>query len=148
MVAIYTRKPSISTASCAQTLPEDSWFLRSRDTALKAHRRDQLQSETIRPTNKRNNQMVKGKHKNPTNRNHGYLATSEGSSLTTASPRDADIPEKQELDLKAYFVMLIEDFQKDINNSLKEILENMGQQVEALNEETQKSLKATTGRSP
>ena len=36
--------------------------------------------------------------------------------------------------------MLIEDFKKDLNNSLKEIQENMGQQVEALKVETQKSL--------
>ena len=31
--------------------------------------------------------------------------------------------------------MLIEDFKKDINSSLKEIQENTGKQVEALNEE-------------
>jgi hypothetical protein len=35
-------------------------------------------------------------------------------------------------------MMLIEDFKKDINNSLKEIQENTGKQVEALKEETQK----------
>ena len=37
-------------------------------------------------------------------------------------------------------MMMIEDF-KDINNSLKEIQENTGKQVEALKEETQKFLK-------
>ena len=37
--------------------------------------------------------------------------------------------------------MMIEDFEKDINNSLKEIQENTGKQVEALKEETQKSPK-------
>jgi hypothetical protein len=36
---------------------------------------------------------------------------------------------------------MIEDFKKDINNSLKEIQENTGKQVDALKEETQKSLK-------
>ena len=36
--------------------------------------------------------------------------------------------------------MLIEDFKKDINNSLKEIQDNTGKQVEVLKEETQKSL--------
>ena len=36
--------------------------------------------------------------------------------------------------------MLIEGF-KEINNSLKEIQENTGKQVESLKEETQKSLK-------
>jgi vacuolar-type H+-ATPase subunit E/Vma4 len=44
-------------------------------------------------------------------------------------------------DLKSYLMMLIQDFKKDINNSLKEIQENTGKQVEALKEETQKSLK-------
>jgi hypothetical protein len=37
--------------------------------------------------------------------------------------------------------MLIEDFKKDINNSLKEIQENISKQVEALKEGTQKFLK-------
>ena len=35
--------------------------------------------------------------------------------------------------------MKIEDFQKDINNSLKETQKNMSEQVEALKEETQKN---------
>jgi hypothetical protein len=38
-------------------------------------------------------------------------------------------------------MMMIEDFKKDINNSLKEIQENIGKQVEPPKEETQKSLK-------
>jgi F0F1-type ATP synthase membrane subunit b/b' len=38
-------------------------------------------------------------------------------------------------------MMMIEDFKKDINNSLKEIQENTGKRVEALKEETQRSLK-------
>ena len=33
-------------------------------------------------------------------------------------------------------MMLIENFKKDINNSLKEIQENTGKQLEALKEET------------
>jgi hypothetical protein len=37
--------------------------------------------------------------------------------------------------------MIIEDFKKGINSSLKKIQENTGKQVEALKEETQKSLK-------
>jgi hypothetical protein len=36
---------------------------------------------------------------------------------------------------------VIEDFKKDINNSLKEIQKNTGKHLEALKEETQKSLK-------
>ena len=38
-------------------------------------------------------------------------------------------------------MMMIEDFKKDINNSLKEIQENTVKQVETLKEETQNSLK-------
>ena len=34
-------------------------------------------------------------------------------------------------------MMMIEDYKKDINNSLKEIQENTGKQVEYLKEETQ-----------
>ena len=36
--------------------------------------------------------------------------------------------------------MVIEDFKKDISNSLKEIQENTGKQVESLKEEPQKLL--------
>jgi vacuolar-type H+-ATPase subunit E/Vma4 len=36
---------------------------------------------------------------------------------------------------------MIEDIMKDINNSLKEIQDDTGKQVEALKEETEKSLK-------
>jgi uncharacterized protein YlxW (UPF0749 family) len=37
--------------------------------------------------------------------------------------------------------MLVKDFKKDINNSLKEIQENTDKHVQAIKEETQKSLK-------
>ena len=38
-------------------------------------------------------------------------------------------------------MMMIEDFKKDMNNSLKEIQKNTGKQVGTLKVETQKSLK-------
>ena len=69
------------------------------------------------------------------------MAPSEPSSATTANPGYSITSEKQELDLKSHLMMLIEDFKKDINNSLNGIQEKIGQQVEALKEETQKSLK-------
>ena len=75
--------------------------------------------------------MAKGKDKNITNKNQSNMAPSEPSSPTTASPGYPNTPEKQDLDLKSYLMMLIEDF-KDINNSLKEVQENISQQVEAL----------------
>ena len=37
--------------------------------------------------------------------------------------------------------MMVEDFKKDIDNSLKEIQENTARKVEVLKEEAQKSLK-------
>jgi ribosome recycling factor len=85
--------------------------------------------------------MMKGKCKNLTNRIQGYMASSEPSSPTAASPVYPNTPEKQDLDLKITLMMLIEDFKKDIINSLKEIQENTSKPVEALKEETQKALK-------
>jgi hypothetical protein len=38
-------------------------------------------------------------------------------------------------------MMMVEDIEKDFNNSLKEIQENNAKQVEDLKEEAQKSLK-------
>jgi hypothetical protein len=52
--------------------------------------------------------MARGKNKNISNRNQGYLASSQPSSPTIASP--------------GYSITL----EKDINNSLKEIKENTG----------------------
>jgi hypothetical protein len=85
--------------------------------------------------------MVGGKHKNINNRNQGYLASSEPNSPIIASPVYNITKEKQNSDLKSLLIIMIEDFKKDINNSLKEIQENTGKQVEPLKEETQKSLK-------
>jgi hypothetical protein len=93
--------------------------------------------------------MAGGKHKNITNRNQGYLASSEPNSPIIASP-GYTTPEKQDLDLKSLLMMKKEGFKKDINkkifkkdinNSLKEIQENTGKQLESLKDETQNSLK-------
>jgi hypothetical protein len=65
--------------------------------------------------------MAKGKYKNLTNRNQDHLASSEPSTPTTVSPGEPNTPENQDSDLKSYLMMLVEDFKKDINNSLKEI---------------------------
>ena len=81
--------------------------------------------------------MVRGTGKNISNRNQGYLASSESPSSTTASPGYPNTPEKQDSDLKSHLMMVIENFKKDINNSLKEIQENTGKQVKAFKEETQ-----------
>jgi chromosome segregation ATPase len=85
--------------------------------------------------------MVGGKPKNRSNRNQGYLASSECNSSTISSLGYSTTPEKQDSELKSLLLMVIEDFKKDINNSLKEMQENTGKQLEDLKEETQKSLK-------
>jgi hypothetical protein len=51
-----------------------------------------------------------------------------------------NIPEKQDSDLKSYLMILVEDFKKGINNSLKEIQKNTTKKVEDLKEEAEKSL--------
>jgi hypothetical protein len=55
--------------------------------------------------------MVRGKGKDISNRNQGYLASSEPSSPTTASPGYPNTPEKQDSDLKLY-MMMIEDLRR------------------------------------
>jgi hypothetical protein len=80
--------------------------------------------------------MERSKGKNMSNRRQGYLASSETTSPNTASPGYSNTPEKQNSDLKSHLMMMIEDFKKDINKSLKEIQENTDKQIEALKEET------------
>jgi hypothetical protein len=71
--------------------------------------------------NTRDFQMAKGKCKNYTNRNQEHWASSEPSIPTTTSPGYPSTPEKQDMDLKSYLIMVVEDLKKGINTSLKEI---------------------------
>jgi hypothetical protein len=48
---------------------------------------------------------------------------------TTASIGYSNTLEKQDSDFKSYLMMLVEDFKKSINNSLKEIQEDSAKQV-------------------
>lgn len=57
---------------------------------------------------------------------------------TTASSGYPNTHEMQDSDLKSYLMMLVKDFRKGINNSLKEIQENTAKQVEALEQSLQK----------
>ena len=77
--------------------------------------------------------MAGGNHKNRSNRNQGYLASSEPNSPTIASPENTITPEKQDMDIKSLLMMMMEHYKKDINNSLKEIQENTSKQVKELN---------------
>ena len=64
--------------------------------------------------------MAKGKQKNPTNRNQDHSPSSEPRTPTSPSPGHPNTPEKVDLDLKAYLMMMVEDIKKDFNKSLKE----------------------------
>jgi septal ring factor EnvC (AmiA/AmiB activator) len=81
--------------------------------------------------------MVGDKHKNRSNRNQGYLASSEPNSPTIASARYTITPEKQDMNLKSLLMMMMEDYKKDTNNSLKEIQEDTFKQVKELNKTIQ-----------
>jgi hypothetical protein len=83
-------------------------------------------------------QMVKGKCKNLTNRNQNHSALSEPNMSTIADSGYPNTSKEQELDLKSYLLMLVEDFKKGTNNLLKEIQENTPEEVEDFKEETQK----------
>jgi hypothetical protein len=111
-------------------------FLPER-TDTQTCRRDKPQSLTARPAKIRVNQMERGKGKKIRNRNQGYLAASEPISPNTVRPRYRKTPEKQGSDLKSHLMMMVEDFNENIDSSLKEIQENTGKQVEDLKEETQ-----------
>ena len=89
---------------------------------------DKPRSKTARPVNTRDNQMVKGKGKNTSNRNLGYL---EPTSPTTTSPGYPNTPEKQDYDLNSHLMMMIEDFKKGTKNFLKEMQENTSKQVKS-----------------
>ena len=56
--------------------------------------------------------MAGGKQKNISNRNQGYLASSEPDSPTIASPGYTTTLEKQDSDLKSLFMMMREEFKK------------------------------------
>jgi hypothetical protein len=112
-------------------LPGDSWSPRSVDTGLHTHERNKLQPETSRTSNIRDYQMVRGKCKKFTKRKQDYLASSEPSTLNIASLEYPNTPENQDTDLKSYIMMMmIENFRKNINNSLKEIKEKTAKQAE------------------
>ena len=85
--------------------------------------------------------MAEGKNKNLTNRNQDHLVSSEPSAPTTAGPGQSNTPEKQDSDLKSYLMMLVEDFKKDINNSLKEIQENTAKELQDLKEKQEDTTK-------
>jgi len=79
--------------------------------------------------------MAKGKRRNPHNTNQDYMASSEPNSPTKANTEYPNTQEKQDLDLKSHLIMMMEDFKKDIENSLREMQENTNKLEEAYREE-------------
>jgi hypothetical protein len=61
--------------------------------------------------------MAGSKHKKRSNRNQGYMASSETNCLTIASPGYTITPEKQDMDLKSLLIMMMEDFKKEIQEN-------------------------------
>jgi hypothetical protein len=80
------RSWGVHTTLCAWVLQGESSSPRSTDTSLQVHRRDKLKPETARTSITTDYQMAKGKCKNLTKRNQGYMSSSEPSSSITASP--------------------------------------------------------------
>jgi exonuclease V gamma subunit len=76
--------------------------------------------------------MVKGKCKKLTSTMRDHWPSSDVNTPTTGSSGYINTPKNQDSDVKSYLMMLVEDFKKGINNSLKEIQENTAKIVEAL----------------
>ena len=76
--------------------------------------------------------MAKGERKNPINRNQDHSPSSEPRMPISPSTGHPNTPEKVDMDLKAYLMMMVEDIKKDFNNSLKEIQENTAKEFKSL----------------
>jgi len=87
-VSVWAQNWSCATDLHIQIPPRENWSSRSTDT--QACRRDKSQSENARSANARDNYIARGKGKNISNRNKGYLA-----SLEPSSPTTVDIPTHQ-----------------------------------------------------
>ena len=85
--------------------------------------------------------MAKGKRKNPTNRNQDHSPSSEPRTPTLPCLGHPNTPEKVDLDLKAYLMMMVEDIKKEFNNSLKEIQENTAKELQVLKEKQENTTK-------
>ena len=85
--------------------------------------------------------MAKGKRKNPTNRSQDHSPSSEPRTPTSPNPGHPNTPEKVDLDLKAYLMMMVEDIKKEFNNSLKEIQENTAKGLQVLKEKQESTTK-------
>ena len=85
--------------------------------------------------------MEKGKRNNLTNRHQDHSPSSDPCAPTLPTPGHPNTPEKLDLDLKAYLMMMVEDIKKDFNNSLKEIQENTAKELQVLKEKQENTPK-------
>jgi hypothetical protein len=76
-----------------------------------------------------------------TNRNQDHSPSSERSTPTSHSPGHPNTPEKLDPDLKAYLMMMVEDINKNFNDSLKEIQENTAKELQVLKEKQENTTK-------
>jgi hypothetical protein len=86
--------------------------------------------------------MAKGKRKNLTNRKQHHSPSSERSIPSPPSPGHPNTPKNLDPDLKAEFMMMVEDIKWDFHNSLKETLLKSYKSVNKTGKHNQ------TGRSP
>ena len=82
------------------SVPGESWSRTGAEAGFQAHMRDNHQPETAKPTNTRDNQIVKGKYRNVTNRNQGNMAPSKLNSPTTTCPEYPYTTEKARFGFK------------------------------------------------
>ena len=85
--------------------------------------------------------MVKGKRKNPTNRNQDNSPSSERNTPTPPSPGHSNTTENLDPDLKTFLMIMIEDIKKDFHNSLKEIQESTAKELQVLKEKQENTTK-------
>ena len=90
--------------------------------------------------------MAKDKQKNLTNRKQDRSPSSKPSTPISGTPGQPNTPEKQNPDLKAYLMMMVEDIKKDFNNSLKLIQENTAKELQVLKKQTNKNRKTQPNR--
>ena len=79
--------------------------------------------------------MARGKCNIISNRSQYNWHNQKANSHYKKSPGTPTYLKNLETDLKLYLMKIIDPFKEDINNSLKDIQENKGKQVEALKEE-------------
>jgi chromosome segregation ATPase len=85
--------------------------------------------------------MVKGRHKNLTNRKQNHSPSSDPSTPPSDITGYPNTPKSLDPDLKTYLMMMVDDNKKDFNNSLKEIQENTAKELQVLKEKQENTSK-------